>query len=310
MIESRTVAEMKYPIKVVANQTGLTPATLRAWEKRYRGVVPERDTGGRRLYSEALLQRLRCVADLVHAGYRVSDVVDLDPAALQRTHREFASIATNRPVEPTMEEDPIAAAVEAAVSFDQPRLKQIILDVFSSQGELAMIDGFVFPVLTRMEERIYAGTAKLIHRSVLESTLHTFLYDRLPPLDEATGMPIVAVGVPRGQEGTTGAVSSMLHAAAVGWYPILLGDEISGDDLAVAANAIGCKAILLSIVAHQHEEELVSELTNLVTATNGVPPILFGGRMSPTVIETLKDLGLHHLENMTALRRSLATIVE
>jgi DNA-binding transcriptional MerR regulator len=301
---------MQYPIKVVANQTGIAPATLRAWEKRYSSVTPERDAGGRRLYSETLLQRLRLISDLVNAGFRVSDVVDLDADALEQRHDEFVAAPKHSAPKTTTSDDPVAAAIDATIDFNLPRLNRIIVEASEIHGELAMIDGFVFPVLSRMTALIDSGAAKPVHRSTLESALHTFLYERLPPLREASDRPIVAVAVPKGQDGTTGAVSSMLHASAVGWYPVMLGTDVSGGELAVAAHKIGCKAILLSIGTVKKETELVSEVEKLTSATHGEPPVFFGGRLSPRVVATLTDTGLQYLENMGALRRTLATIIE
>ena len=310
---------MKYPIRVVAKQTGISPATLRVWEKRYHGVVPERDTGGRRLYSESTLHRLRLIAALVNDGYRVSDVVDLDQEALEKAHAD--SVLSTGPetapvsapesqssVRPSTS-DPVTSAADAVVELDQPRLNRIMQEVLDSQGDLAMIDGFVFPTITRVEKRIHSGSAKPIHRSALESALHAFLYRRLPPLDAATSMPIVAVAVLPGQDGATGAVASMLHAAAVGWYPLMLGTHASPHELAEAAGTSGWQALLLSLVTDRADADLVAELATLADVTAGDPPILLGGRIPSSLQRTLEGLGLEYLENMGALRRSLATIM-
>ncbi|MGB5288347.1 MAG: MerR family transcriptional regulator [Ignavibacteriaceae bacterium] len=42
----------KYPIKVVSQMTGLSVHVIRAWEKRYNVVEPDRSDTNRRLYSE------------------------------------------------------------------------------------------------------------------------------------------------------------------------------------------------------------------------------------------------------------------
>ena len=41
-----------YTIKTVVQETGIAPATLRAWERRYGVLSPGRSDGGYRLYSE------------------------------------------------------------------------------------------------------------------------------------------------------------------------------------------------------------------------------------------------------------------
>ena len=43
---------MSYRIKRVAHLTGINPATLRAWERRYGLVAPDRTGSGYRLYTD------------------------------------------------------------------------------------------------------------------------------------------------------------------------------------------------------------------------------------------------------------------
>ena len=48
-----------YNIKAVEQATGLTAATLRAWERRYEVCEPQRSESGYRLYSERDMAALR-----------------------------------------------------------------------------------------------------------------------------------------------------------------------------------------------------------------------------------------------------------
>ncbi|MGI9628958.1 MAG: MerR family transcriptional regulator, partial [Longimicrobiales bacterium] len=48
-----------YPIRIVAQRTGLTTPVIRAWERRYGTVTPARSEAGQRVYSEADLERLQ-----------------------------------------------------------------------------------------------------------------------------------------------------------------------------------------------------------------------------------------------------------
>ena len=51
-------ATARYPVRLVALRTGLTPHLLRAWERRYGVVTPGRSEGGQRLYSDLDIERL------------------------------------------------------------------------------------------------------------------------------------------------------------------------------------------------------------------------------------------------------------
>ena len=65
-----------YTIKHAAELTGLPEATLRAWERRYRVVVPLRTEGGYRLYDDGALAALRAMRDLVADGWSARQAAD------------------------------------------------------------------------------------------------------------------------------------------------------------------------------------------------------------------------------------------
>ena len=66
-----------YTIKYVSQRTGLTPHVIRAWERRYKAVVPRRSSKNRRLYSVDDVSRLQLLKKLTEAGYSISQVAHL-----------------------------------------------------------------------------------------------------------------------------------------------------------------------------------------------------------------------------------------
>ena len=70
--EAAPGAEPLFPIRVVARLTGINPVTIRAWERRYGLVAPERTPGGHRLYSRADVERLRTACRLMARGLAIS----------------------------------------------------------------------------------------------------------------------------------------------------------------------------------------------------------------------------------------------
>jgi DNA-binding transcriptional MerR regulator len=65
------------PIREVARQTGVNAVTLRAWERRYGLVVPERTAKGHRLYTQAHVQRIHTILTWLARGVAVSQVKQL-----------------------------------------------------------------------------------------------------------------------------------------------------------------------------------------------------------------------------------------
>ncbi|MEY3212633.1 MAG: hypothetical protein RIT28_3114 [Pseudomonadota bacterium] len=68
---------MGYRIKTVAELTGISRATLLAWERRYAIVEPSRQDNGYREYSDNDLACLQSVKLLMDKGYKVSEAISL-----------------------------------------------------------------------------------------------------------------------------------------------------------------------------------------------------------------------------------------
>ena len=62
------------PIREVARQTGVNPVTLRAWERRYGLIKPQRTPKGHRLYSSEQIAQIRQVLAWLQRGVAVSQV--------------------------------------------------------------------------------------------------------------------------------------------------------------------------------------------------------------------------------------------
>lgn len=65
-----------YNIGVVARMTGVSMATLRAWERRYGFPDSERTSGGHRLYSERDVMRLRWVKERIEEGMQTAQAIN------------------------------------------------------------------------------------------------------------------------------------------------------------------------------------------------------------------------------------------
>jgi DNA-binding transcriptional MerR regulator len=73
-----------YRIGAVARLTGISPDTLRIWERRYDIVEPQRTPKGGRLYSQQDVTRLTMIKTLVDQGYAISTVANLSVEELNR----------------------------------------------------------------------------------------------------------------------------------------------------------------------------------------------------------------------------------
>jgi DNA-binding transcriptional MerR regulator len=65
-------------IGAVAKLTQIPPHTLRKWESRHGIATPDRTDTGRRVYSQAHVEQLRLIKELVSAGHALGHLADLN----------------------------------------------------------------------------------------------------------------------------------------------------------------------------------------------------------------------------------------
>lgn len=63
-----------YPIREFARLTGVNPVTLRAWERRYGIIRPERTEKGHRFYTDEHIQHVRHILYWLDQGYPIRQV--------------------------------------------------------------------------------------------------------------------------------------------------------------------------------------------------------------------------------------------
>jgi methanogenic corrinoid protein MtbC1 len=66
-----------YNLKAVIHEVGLSPATLRAWERRYGLLKPQRSPGGHRLYSKQDIEMLKWLVARQNEGLSISRAVEM-----------------------------------------------------------------------------------------------------------------------------------------------------------------------------------------------------------------------------------------
>lgn len=74
--------EPKYRIGAIAKMSGVAVATLRAWQRRYGVVQPQKSSGGQRLFDEQDLSKLKCIKELIDLGFAIGTLVHLQLSEL------------------------------------------------------------------------------------------------------------------------------------------------------------------------------------------------------------------------------------
>ncbi|MDB2386186.1 MerR family transcriptional regulator [Shewanella sp.] len=76
-MKANTTAKAWFSIGEAAEQTGVNPVTLRAWQRRFGIVIPKRTAKGHRLYSQAHIDQIEEVLGWLDKGVAISKVKPL-----------------------------------------------------------------------------------------------------------------------------------------------------------------------------------------------------------------------------------------
>lgn len=81
--------EKYFNIQTAAQLSGLSAHTIRAWEKRYQALTPERSDSGRRLYSSQEVERLTLLSRLTNLGSSIGQIAKLSDGELKEIHQKL-----------------------------------------------------------------------------------------------------------------------------------------------------------------------------------------------------------------------------
>lgn len=253
MISSPPAAtlEHRHPMRVVTRRTGLSADLLRAWERRHEVVAPVRSPGGRRLYSDGDIERLRLLYRATLAGRSIGQVAALPDEQLAALVRADAVADRSDPgTAPTTNGVP---SIPLATDFLGECLHAVgQLDVFALDATLrralvllsaeAFLDAVVVPLLARLRAPALRPVHRHLALPVLRRAIDRVTETATSPLAE----PDAVVTTPGGPEHELGALLAAAAAAAEGWRVTYLGAGLPAEAIAEVAAHTGARAVVLS----------------------------------------------------------------
>ncbi|MEZ0332403.1 MAG: cobalamin-dependent protein [Gemmatimonadales bacterium] len=306
-------------MRIVTRRTGLSADLLRAWERRYEVVKPSRSEGGRRLYSDADIERLRLLYRATLAGRSIGQVAELSTEALTSLVRRDAKadgeaeLASGGAQESKLLTSPatagyLADCIRAVERLDAPGLDAILRRAVVSLAAAALLDGLVAPLLERLGTRWREGTLRPVHghlaTAVLRRVLDRVIESASAPLATAN----LVVATPAGQVHEFGALMVAATAAAEGWRVTYLGTDLPAEDIAEAAVRTRARAAALSVVFPAGDAALGGELRRLRAVLPKDVTLVVGGAAASTYSEVFNEIGAVRLNDLEAFRAQLRTL--
>lgn len=303
------ITNYRHPIRVVAQRTGLSPHLIRMWERRYGAVRPERTETGRRVYSDADIERLSLLRQATLTGESISQIADLPRADLARLVAEARAGAPS--AEGSHHADSADAGyhlklcLEAVRNMDSANLEARLLSASVALGRQSFLEQVLQPLLHGIGEEWSNGRVKVAHEHLASAVIRSLLGTMFVSSRTDRSSPLLIGTTPAGQFHEFGALMASITAEANGWRTVYLGPNMPAEDIAAAVEQHKPDALALSIVYPPDDPRLPIELRNLARLISKDLPVIIGGRSSEAYDEVIREIEAVRIANLGDLRQQL-----
>jgi MerR family transcriptional regulator, light-induced transcriptional regulator len=229
-----------YTIKQASLRSGIPVPLLRAWERRYGVVHPERSAGGYRLYDDDAIARLRAMRALIERGWSAAQaagaVLDGPPSGRAAPAGERDLVETG------------LGLVAAAGRYDIAAVDRFLDELFGRGSFEAVIDDLVLPAMRVVGQAWADGEIDVAAEHLASGAV----LRRLSALFSVGGTPgngpRVLVGLPPDSRHELGALAFAVALRRLGVDVLYLGADVPVASWVDAASRSTATAAVIGIV--------------------------------------------------------------
>ena len=242
-----------YPIAAAAKLTGIPLDTLRAWERRYAAVVPERSPRGR-VYSQQQIERLMLLREAVAQGHAIGQVAAKPDRQLSEMLKRGQALAAapNKPgaAKAGAENDMLAHILLALDRFDYIATERELNRLAAALGDpREVVHRVALPLMRLVGERWHSGRCSIAQEHMISNLLTALLASMVRSYANSNPPARVLLATPREERHGFPILASAMLCAAGGLGVIYLGTELPATDLIQAARRSQADVVLLSFSA-------------------------------------------------------------
>ena len=271
----------KYTIKVVSDRTGVRPVTLRAWERRYDLMEPERLENNYRLYSDRDIQVVRWITQRQEEGLSIS--------AATREYQSIRASGDWPEALPTVEapapiqapQYPPARYAEmlyaSLIAHDEAQSKRLLEGV-QSMFDLDTILFEIFqPCLYQIGDAWYHGEIRIATEHFSSSFIRGILMNLLQAFPMDTSAPTLLVGCAPEEFHEIAPLMLSVLLRREGYRVEFLGSDLPVDDLVLYAEDTAADMVILS-AGFEHTAKPLFQMQEKLARLPKRPILGFGGR--------------------------------
>ena len=278
-----------YTIKQAARLTGVPEGSLRAWERRYGVVVPQRNEAGYRLYDEEALAAVSTMRRLVDDGWSPSEAAHAVSSGTAPVIDEAVAPRAQRG-------DPGPNAVtymqqflSSAAQLDTAGIEESLDGGFALGSFEHVVDAWLFPTLEALGEGWARGEIDVAGEHAASHAAHRRLAAAFDAAGSRSRGPAVVVGLPPGSQHQLGALAFATAIRRRGLDVVYLGADVPVDSWVAAVRSRGARAAVLSVVTPE-DRTAATAVAERLLAVDPAPMVCAGGAAAADLAGGIRTL--------------------
>ena len=289
-----------YKMGTISRMTGLSPILLRAWERRYALIAPQRGPGGQRLYTAEDLDVLRRAQELLKSGRSIGEVAALGREALLVAPVEKAvrlSVSGQNKVSAASDgflETLRGNLLHAAMTLDSDGLNRTLDEAAAALSFPALIEKIIEPAAREIGDLWRAGRCTVASEHLVTSIfVHRVrrIMDSIEWGRDSGSDTVVAACIP-GEQHELGLLVIGYFLSCRGIRVVFLGANLPLADLRRACAVRRPRAVLLSVSLRETFQRERLALKELLRSAGSGTYFYVGGSGAPAKDPELEAAGL------------------
>lgn len=298
----------KYNIKSVSVLTNLNIHTIRAWEKRYSAITPERTDTNRRMYSKEDIEKLNLLSDALRNGHSIGTIAQLSVVELRALIPNSLNQHSSNSKPEGKFKDIISESIYHITKYDYKNFENLLLDSSVNFSRQSLLVDLIIPLLEEIGRLWETGKIRVTHEHFAVSVLRTFLGSLIDSNINPPTAPKILTTTPEGFLHELGALISALYAMDFGWNAIFLGSNLPAEEISSAAKANDVSAILLSLVYPEDDPLAGKQLRKLRKYVGPNINILISGQSAIGYLKFIEETNSILIKRLDELPSKLKLI--
>ena len=305
------VTNPQHPIQVVARRTGLTADVIRAWERRYQAITPQRAANSRRLYSDLDVEKLTLLRRATSAGRRIGDIANQSIEELyslvendESAAAQARNLPSQRPNTGSVMEH-FEECLDAINQMQPSALKASLVKAANTLGIPFLLEDLLRPLIAYIRDECRRGNMRLSQERMATAMVRSYMCTLTASENEFDSQYNVVVTTPVGQQYDLIALRMAVAANSYGWNSIYLGTELPADEIIFASTHANATAVALGIARPSDDPHLPNVLRQINNSLAENTTLIVCGSAVSGYTEVIEEVNAVVVQTMGELRLEL-----